>query len=403
MSEKHPILQLHFDVNGTIIVQDLNNGKGDIEEVFKQNLGKTCLGKVVDEEFVWNGDTKWENWEEELLSGHPEQSELISYKSFVSKYLGYLSNKQKRKQYSDFFDRVLAQELGELLDTLKEKTFSNLPEDSYSEYLKHHYHIIPSFFLLLTHLIESNRRFNIVIRTFGAETRINLLKQEINDFFSHNHAAFKLNSEEPHHHRLMNEMDLALCVRTNLDHDVVVSFGNIERPPNDFQWGNEIHKKLNSTNKRQSFVEKYDDMLKLRSEKCHEFLQNTVEELIVGKEDFYNKLKEESLKGKNLIIREDFPWWKANNYNSSCGKSLLVNSSEITEIHPVIFDDNVKSGERDNHIIQVYDIHKKRELSFEETHKLNVFPVNTLLAVFDEQYFIKAVETCEQNRRQITG
>lgn len=64
MSVEVPYLQLHFDVNGTMILQDKAIRKNDVKQILKEEFAKRAVGRNDNGTFVWNGNIDWETWEE---------------------------------------------------------------------------------------------------------------------------------------------------------------------------------------------------------------------------------------------------------------------------------------------------------------------------------------------------
>lgn len=238
----------------------------------------------------------------------------------------------------------------------------------------------------------------------------------------------KSKSSGVHEARLLTEKQVGAIYRDNKG--PFLSLGHPARPPIAYEWGSNIFTKKHAPvlkKKREAALKVSDSMSssKPSSEQSTEEdsasplfhvsheederdgrqfyaeeQQKRPEEVAIfeGIEHIYNKFRECSLHQETLIIRDDFPWWQANRYEYHAGKPLLVDCDDF-DIHPILFDDNIWPHMGNAKIVDVIDITNHMKVSFEKAHEVFIMAANPLLAVYDDQYFIKAVQQCERNRQ----
>jgi hypothetical protein len=112
-------------------------------------------------------------------------------------------------------------------------------------------------------------------------------------------------------------------------------------------------------------------------------------------EDLYEYIKEFSEKpDEHLAIRDEYKWWFENGEKSRFGKAFPVDLKDRRFIS-IFFDDCSKFNEDrpDNNILNPYDPVTKTSLSIKELiEKHRIFPVDTVKAICEEDYYIELVK-----------
>jgi len=442
MTTEQPYLQLHFDVNGTMILQDKAIKKSDVKQILKEEFAKRVVGKDAEGKFVWNGNTNWETWEEKY---DPEKGDL-TFAEFVKKHF---KGEDKQKEYQKFIDSPEMAEFRPIIDNLYEQ--SRVPEDG-EENEDQHYYILPSFFQLLNHLIDNNRRFNIILRSYGSEVRLGKLRDELNAFFSGYHPRFKVavqedvssagsrgscseddakdegygakDSDAKKSSNLFRRLsskrrisNIIMAVRDVSELDVledaqnerkleshrnigilhrdnagaILSLGITERPPTATEWCD--------THTFDIPPGKYEDTRDGRSYYLNEMEKNPEKiSVFQGYDAIYERFVSATKERETIAIRDDYPWWKTNHFASTAGKPHLIDPLDDS-IHPIFFDDNIKKAQNNTHIIDVLDIRNNENIPFAEANDKYVVAAHPLRALADLDYYVKAVEICEGKRR----
>mmetsp|Transcript_3887 Transcript_3887/g.4481 ORF Transcript_3887/g.4481 Transcript_3887/m.4481 type:complete len:449 (-) Transcript_3887:172-1518(-) len=445
MSVEVPYLQLHFDVNGTMILQDKAIRKNDVKQILKEEFAKRAVGRNDNGTFVWNGNIDWETWEENY---DPEAGDL-TYAEFVKKHL---KDEDKQRCYENFIDSPEMAAFRPVIDDLYEK--SRVPDDG-TENEDQHYYILPSFFQLLNHLIENERKFNIILRSYGSEVRLGKLREELNSFFSGYHPRFKVAFSETNsttdssdsgsgrgsgssstagynayddrkassnvfrrlsskrrisaiimaardpseldvlanaqlHRRLENHRHIGILHRD--EEGAVLSLGTANRPPTATDWCD--------THTFDIPPGQYEDTRDGRAFYAKQKEENPdIINVFEGFEAIYRRFGEATEVGETIAIRDDYPWWKTNHFASTAGKPHLINPMD-DHVHPIFFDDNIKAAHGQSHIIDVLDIHNKTNIPFKEANDKYVVAAHPLRALVDVNYYVNALQTCEENRRR---
>lgn len=229
------------------------------------------------------------------------------------------------------------------------------------------------------------------IRTFGPKDRVLKLVDEINDFFNGEHyfSEGKLT-------RSMNEKHIGVFHRDRKGTFLV--FGEKDRPPQSIPWGKSHFQTTAKFNpdkaRRYSYhVKEGDDS---RDGRNH-FKKVLEEHREDGLDQIYSCLKEQTLEGQFLVLRDDFPWWKANKQERHCGKPLLVSKNE-KEIHPIFFDDNILLHSKDSSIVDARYLETKESIPFDEANNKYFVYANILKSLADDNYFVDLVQKCELNK-----
>lgn len=113
--------------------------------------------------------------------------------------------------------------------------------------------------------------------------------------------------------------------------------------------------------------------------------------------DFYRYIKNA---GYHMAIQDDWNWWFKHSENYQFGKPFPIDSDDA-EICSLFFDDNatLNRDHPENNIVAPFDIAGQRELTPEElVAQKRLFPVDTLEALCNENYFIDLIEQISHSR-----
>lgn len=97
----------------------------------------------------------------------------------------------------------------------------------------------------------------------------------------------------------------------------------------------------------------------------------------------------------SIAVSDDWKLWSDNDFSDDSGKLLLVDQSDYTTQH-IFFDDNV--GEDSSRIVDVRDVVTGEVLPFKRTANKYIFRVDPYKAIIETDYFLKALDLCEQTR-----
>ncbi len=95
-----------------------------------------------------------------------------------------------------------------------------------------------------------------------------------------------------------------------------------------------------------------------------------------------------------MAIQDDWNWWFKHSENYQFGKPFPIDLAD-TSVCSLFFDDNaaLNQDHPENNIVAPFDISSKRNLSPEELVSIKrLFPVDTLEALCNENYFIELIE-----------
>ncbi|CAK8988523.1 unnamed protein product [Durusdinium trenchii] len=131
----------------------------------------------------------------------------------------------------------------------------------------------------------------------------------------------------------------------------------------------------------------FDDFLKLPANQSLKFSRGWDAVL----QDLHIKTSQPSV----LALRDYFPYWQKGGQHGPYGKLLPVNPTDH-RCHAVFFDDNVTLDTEDTKIVDVRDTTGKA-LWPVYAQRYYISRAEPLLAVSDDQYYIRRVEEKEQN------
>lgn len=121
-----------------------------------------------------------------------------------------------------------------------------------------------------------------------------------------------------------------------------------------------------------------------------------------GGGQIYAGLLKEVLEETNCVgVLDDHEYWTENDESSSCGKVLYVEDQE-TKVQHIFFDGNIHA--ENTHCVDVRDASSEKPFPYEDVEDVHFHRVNTVQAIVDPEYYIKALQKCEaKHLERITG
>ena len=400
-------LMLNFDVNKTIVVSDKAKNL-NVESTLRSCIADCAWGKINGSDDQWVLDC-------EKLTLLP-QNGLISYSQFIKKHIcksktvDEIPDKEERskineeikKSQNEYFQKFLNKgQPGEKLifqfEEIKNKL--KIPENILNEvnkensiypsfykqlYQDGYMFIIPSFFKLLIYLINNNRLFIIIFRTFGKDFD-NVIK-EYNSFCEGNHPIFNGQNENYPKIYLNGEngsKDFRI-INKNKAIGLFYRFGSNV---------NDIYLVLGSINRIN--VNSCDELYK----NFEEQLKNNTVTIIKGGINIFKYLKNtvEKDKIRTFIFNDDYSNWFKNDKNSEFGKPLLLYLKD-SHIHPIFFDDNIENTKES--IVDCKNTDNNTTMEYIEAIDKYLVQVDTLQACKNENYFIEKLKYAEKLKNE---
>lgn len=340
-------LILHFDVNKTIVPVDTATGE-NVEDCLNVYLSGLAWGK--------DNAGVWESSRRELSPKPHDENDVSFYKFEERRLLRHLSQDRSTFRYhlSSFTDHPQGSNFKPYLNTLLEKLKwkehydeqlhkrLTIPGRRYTRYNL----LLPAFLKLVAFLVENNREFAIVFRTFG------------------------------------NDVSRVLSALKTAFSGAIHSCANLK-----------------------PFVETIsDDVLTLQRDSNGFFRLKrdaSAEICFTGKEkDMYTYFT-----GASGIsaVQDDVHLWYRNNFHPTHGKPLWIDLND-TDTQHVFFDDNIRPGSEDSivdlRLRECSDSDKFRNVERAEEYKFvdaNLAQVNFAEAIMDDDYFINKLRICEDN------
>ncbi|XP_031566542.1 uncharacterized protein LOC116301597 [Actinia tenebrosa] len=338
-------LILHIDVNNTILVGDSKTKLTVLEGVLNEYMTEITWGNV-DENGSWIPT-------EDPISTKPTNLEAQSYYKYAEKKFEMAG--RERREFKEHVRRFTLHDVGKRfrphVEKVKEnlKFKGNLSESEFQVleplFMKEedglYYRIIPSYFKLLNHLLENNRDFAVILRTFGGDGQVAL-------------NATKLYTESLH--------------------------PDIQFPSS----------KNFSVNLNPGEILPFDKGMLIRTTNGREL--STYEEIY----------KEFSTSIGVQLYQDSYDWWKKNDFASSAGKPLLVDVKD-SSAHHILFDDNIRTWDPWDNIVNLLvkeGRHFKTQHSQEYLDGICMLRTDLFESILNEDYFIEKVSMCEANFNQ---
>ena len=342
-------LVLHLDVNDTVFIGDSITQQVTPERALNEYLVTVAWGRV-DETGSWKcyGNSLYEK---------PPDGESVSYYSYAQAKF----RRKPRDQFKAHIRRFTEEEIGkpfrhfyeQMIEALQfpgeMKLCSDVELPSFKDKEGALYHcIVPSFYKLLDYLIECNREFSIVFRTFGGDGEIVL--QAVRDFIK------------------------GRCAK-NLQRTHASNFckGPVQSPKIDV-------------------IFSARDIKRSRGQICLKIPGGVAYSNV---RDIYTYLSHTT--GIQLIA-DDYLWWKAQHFNSSAGKPLLIDPCDES-VHHIMFDDNFRTWEPEDSIVDVLLAKEGSFYSADPTafDDICVVKADLYRSICNQNYFIDKIALCERN------
>ncbi|OWF41998.1 uncharacterized protein LOC110461733 [Mizuhopecten yessoensis] len=350
VGEKRRKLIIHFDIRNTVLVSD------SVTNVTMEQALNSFLTGVVWGKERSKGMWVWESYETSLT---PPSPDAITYYKHMERILVKTPTDRwnLRLVTGDFTQNIgkaFMPYFTSTLDALRwkhEVTAEHEGMTMAGNDGKPYHYLLKSVYKLIYHLVENNRDFAIVFRTYGLDAP-NVISS-IAKGLQGDHPDFPIK-------------DLGL--------KVTFQHGLITRKNDDscvFQT-----------------VENQDD-------------QDTLEgSEITDERAIYNMLNaKEGISG----YKDDFIFWQSNNYSHEAAKPLYVDPFD-DEVHHIFFDDNIRTLEDDSIVnVRLFEtegcataksLSKTEAANFEN---VCLVQADLLMAIQDDDYYVKSVDQCEKN------
>lgn len=342
-----PTLVLHFDINKCILMADPVKGF-QLDDTVNSILCEYIWGKVsIDDETKPLAD-RW-TVASATPSVHCPIEGTVTYTDFIEN-IARLPRSERRGLVMAFtregsagsicrpaFDDLKLQ-LTPPLDLLKSEFCQHLPGIKNG-----HYHILPSFFRLFRELISRELKFKLIFRTFGKDAPE--IARELNVFCEGRHPLFPGPAYDTKH-RISFPYDSMSILRTGpTAADVHAAYVSDEGCVRVATGSVELHNAM---------------MRKLTEEKTC------------------------------LFVQDHFEYWRSHGESDDSGKLLLIDNENDEEIH-VFFDDNIEHDR--SHIVDVREMSTFERIPFAETKGKYIRKAESFLAIRDELYFVKELDS----------
>eukprot|EP00051_Salpingoeca_urceolata_P009368 m.113951 g.113951 ORF g.113951 m.113951 type:complete len:361 (+) comp16274_c0_seq1:93-1175(+) len=346
-------LELHFDINKTLIVSDPAAGVS-LEDMVNAIISEFAWGTCNDDKRSAENPAGWVCVDGEVHAEAPEGS-AQGTTTFADTVEG-LERKHRKRLKAHFTKpghpgQGLAHVRDELLAllTIEEQHRPNLLAALPEIYARnqHYFYILPSFFALIRHLESCKRSYNIIFRSFGID--VPHVAKEWNLFCSGKHPVFP---------------------GAPLDG----SDGGVDR-------------RIVFPNGTGTFARHGDGVfLGMTSS------QTGLVTVAKGQSEIVRLMDQAMDSGHHTLgLVDDFSHWSACGEADDAGKLLAL--SDAAGVHKVFFDDNV---ERDRaHIVDVRAANGQPK-AFGDTlgcHLVRCLPVS---AIRNKNYFIETLAACER-------
>ena len=344
-------LVLHLDVNKAIFIGDSITKSLTPERALNEYLTDVAWGEVG-QCGEWIGDHST------LYERQPKENMVSYYRYAQAKYSG-----QPRSEFKGHIRKFTEEEVGQpfrqfyenMMDALKfpgnirSWKGNDLPSFADQKGIQHHC-IVPSFYKLLDHLIESKREFAIVFRTFGGDGQVVL--QATKDYLDGRNA-FVCAGEPQQSHVSGDPVD-------NSTHMVNFTAGKVMRSSN---------------------------QITLKCPEDHLVLSN-----------FYDIYKYFSQTHGVKLFVDDYEWWKSQHFHSLAAKPLFIDLGDKS-VHHIMLDDNFRPWEPADSIINLL-LAKERSFTSVDPATFDnvcVFKTDLCQSICNRNYLIDKIELCERN------
>jgi len=357
---KKPILILNMDINKTILMSDPAAQK-DFADILTQILAEVTWG-------VSDGKT-WTAKVNEPSLVNPKPNEYVSFFDHAEIVYGkFQSNKIEKRnlirtflteggpgyQFRSLFDELLSQ--------------MTVPPQ-FREQLGENMSIPLSFFNLIQHLVETNREFYLIFRTFGHD--IEKIANLWNMFCDGKHPYYP--------NILLNESSTR-----NLKLKIPESYGVFYRHG---PLTNDIH------------LIPHTIEAAPKKEGLSFYSPQQLESKITTFKEIHHYIHQAVKKHQTLALRDYYEWWAENNEHYTTGKLFLVDNKN-KEYHHLFFDDNIciDEFEKDNNlIVDARDAETEQSVPPQTILNINLVKAEPFEIIRNRNWFIEQLKICEEN------
>jgi len=395
--ERKRWLVLHFAIPRTLMTCDLVAGRSTEEEL-NDALSALAWGSV---------DIQTREWqlESDDPSLEPPHASLISYAEYVARtYPSDHSMEDEERQKNAIlatkkrasftnqgepgfkFRAIFDQMLKNLMHTNKalvkafdikkvELNESEMPFDESKTEAQNimrygRYQVLPAFWQLLLYLTKKQRRFSIVLRSFGQE-ELSIVQKELQLFCQGQHPAYNgqnktpkvppMNGDKGSKDLRLQDADIGRFDRMGGRLEFP---GRVGLPP---AAGAEAAEARPSGYNFPPFHEAYAGLM-------HHVLHDA----------------------NTAAILDDYKYWQAKDRVAEAGKLLLVDHAgglAETKVQHIFFDGHI--GKNDTHCVDVRDVVSGKPIPYSDAQNVFFHRVDLFQATTDMDYFVKSVEACE--------
>lgn len=397
----NPQLIINLDINKTLMFGDLCKQES-LESSVLALCAESSWGKI-------STDGQW-SLENNSFSFKQPNPHLISYGTYLKqlypkKKIIEIPDKDKRVQYN----QTIKTKIGSIIDNFVlpgnpghslHKHFeaimghltipSNVMKDisinpNYHDifkqiYKKKNYHLLLSLFFLMIKLMQQNRDFALVFRSFGQDIKNVMI--EFNEFCKGNHPVFdgknnfpkvKFDGTEGSKNFLLSYEQIGVVYRSSDKiEDITVVMGTLER-------------KKGLT---QNFFSEYNE----------DILSKKIKIINGGMQVYHYFLSNFKCNVRSFALSDSYFIWFENEERSLFGKPLLLDPYDKS-IHQIFFDDNINQSDTFS-IVDCRNIITGKQILIKDSWNKYIVQVDTLSAVIDYNYFFKCIEVAEDLRRK---
>jgi len=115
----------------------------------------------------------------------------------------------------------------------------------------------------------------------------------------------------------------------------------------------------------------------------------------------YTDLMSRARKHKTLAVQDHYEYWAANRERAECGKLFLLDRRDRC-VHQIFFDDNLHLSEyaKGKGIVDARDAASGESLPVPPLMNRHLVKVEPLLAILQDDYYVRALGLCEENFQQ---
>ncbi|XP_033744885.1 uncharacterized protein LOC117330582 [Pecten maximus] len=350
VADKRRKLVIHFDIRNTVLVSD------SVTNVTMEQALNSFLTGVVWGQEPSKGTWVWESYETSLTP--PSPGAITYYKHMERILVKTPTDRRNLRLVTGDFTQTIGQAFRPYFcSTLDALRWKHPPSPEHEGMTmagkdgKPYHYLLKSVYRLIYHLVENNRDFAIVFRTYGldAPNVITSLAKGLQG----DHPDFPI-------------QDLGLKVTF---------------PPG-------------------SVFRKSDDSCVFQTVEIENGRETPERSEVTGERAIYNMLSsKEGISG----YKDDFIYWQSNDYSHEAAKPLYVDPYD-ENVHHIFFDDNIRTLEDDSivnvRLFETKGCEKAKSLSKTDAAKFEnvcLVQADLLMAIQDDDYYVKSVEQCEKN------